>query len=118
MIRVVRDAGGCPCPSDEGNEPTVTRVEIALDECWTLGAHSTYRGRSALGDLLSRAKYGPDRPSADRVAACMGWWAARLCEFSTSRLSQRTVVNAVPANPRPHPSNHTRSVQGRVGKKG
>src|SRR3546814_20967828 len=77
MIRVVRDAGGCPCPSDEGNEPTVTRVEIALDECWTLGAHSTYRGRSALGDLLSRAKYGPDRPSADRVAACMGWWAAR-----------------------------------------
>src|SRR3546814_10449765 len=33
----------------------------------------------------------------------MGWWAARICEFSTSRLSQVTVVTAVPANPRHHP---------------
>src|SRR3546814_11645121 len=35
----------------------------------------------------------------------MGWWAARICEFSTSRLSQVTVVTAVPANPRHHPYN-------------
>src|SRR3546814_5879130 len=35
----------------------------------------------------------------------MGWWAARICEFSTSRLSQVTVVTAVPANPRLHPYN-------------
>jgi predicted amidophosphoribosyltransferase len=90
--------------------PTILVVPVNVHECWALDHHWQGEGRTPIGELVHGAKtYGTkwgDRADADRLAACMAWWAAHLAAtVPRSQIGQADLVCPVPDNPPKEPYN-------------
>jgi predicted amidophosphoribosyltransferase len=110
MVVLVTPQTRCPCPSG-GAVPTIGFVRIGVNECWAVDLHWRGEARTPMGDLVSEAKtYAQgkpgDRDAAERLGACLAWWAQHLAAANPqSKIEEASVVCAVPANPRKAPFN-------------